>query len=74
MLAMDEHVQTMSIDERRVTTEPIDALEDVPLDKSNPNKFTRIRTSMEIKMKQDLVHFLKKSMAVFAWSRGYARY
>ena len=74
MLAMDEHVQTISIDKSRVTTEPIDALEDVPLDKSNPNKFTRIRTSMEIKMKQDLVHFLKKSMDVFAWSRGYARY
>ena len=26
MLAMDEHVQTMSIDERRVTTEPMEAL------------------------------------------------
>ena len=65
MLAMDKRVQTMSIDERRVTTE---ALEDVPLDKSNPEKFTRIRTSMEMKTKQDLVHFLKKSMDVFAWS------
>ena len=33
MLAMDEHVQTISIDERRVTTEPTEVLEDVPLDK-----------------------------------------
>ena len=32
-LAMDEHMQTMSIDERRVTTEPTEALEDVPLEK-----------------------------------------
>ena len=68
MLAMDEHVQTISIDKRRVTTEPTEVLEDVPLDKSNSEKFTRIGTSMEMKMKQDLVHFLKKSMDVFAWS------
>ena len=68
MLAMDEHVQTISIDKRRVTTEPTKVLEDVPLDKSNSEKFTRIGTSMEMKMKQDLVHFLKKSMDVFAWS------
>ena len=68
MLAMDKHMQTMSIDERRVTMEPMEALEDVPLDKSNPEKFTSIGTSMEMKTKQDLVHFLKKSMDVFAWS------
>ena len=68
MLAMDKHVQTMSIDEKRVTTEPTEVLEDVPLDKRNPEKFTRIGTSMEMKTKQDLVHFLKKSMDVFAWS------
>jgi len=68
MLAMDEHVQTMSINERRVTMEPTEALKDVPLDKRNPEKFTRIGTSMEMKKKQDLVHFLKKSMDVFAWS------
>ena len=46
MLVMDEHVQTMSIDDTRVTTK---ALEYVPLDKSNPEKFTRIGTSMEMK-------------------------
>ena len=58
----------MSINKRKVTTEPTEVLEDVPLDKSNPKKFTRIGTSMELKTKQDLVHFLKKSMDVFAWS------
>ena len=64
MLAMDELVQTMSIDKRRVTTEPTKALEDVPLEKSDLEKFTRIGISMEIKTKQNLVHFLKKSMDV----------
>ena len=38
------------------------------MDKSNPEKFIRIGTIMEMKTKQDLVHFLKKSMDVFAWS------
>lgn len=70
MLAMDEHVQTMSIDERRITVEPTEVLEDIPLDESNPEKFTRIGVSMEKKMKQNLVQFLKKSLDVFVWSHG----
>ena len=68
MLAIDKHIQTMSIDERRVTTKLMKALENIPLENSNPRKFTRTGTSMEMKTKQDLVHFLKKSMDVFAWS------
>ena len=68
MLAMDEHVQTMSIEERRVVAEPTEVLEDIPLEKDNPEKFTRIGTSMEEKTKQDLFQFLRKSIDVFAWS------
>ena len=58
----------MNIKERRTVVEPIQILEDVPLDESNPEKFTRIETSREEKTKQDLVQFLKKSMDVFALS------
>ena len=68
MLAMDEHVQTMNIKERKVAAEPTEVLEDIPLDESNPNKFARIGTSMEKKTKQDLVQFLRKNIDVFAWS------
>ena len=68
MLAIVEHVQTMNIEERRVVAEPIEVLEDIPLEEGNPEKFTRIGTSMEEKTKQDLVHFLRKSIDVFAWS------
>ena len=68
MLAMDEQMPTMSIEERRMLTEPIEVMEDVLLDKSNLEKFTRIGTSMEEKTKQDLVQFLQKSTDVFAWS------
>jgi len=59
----------MNIEERRTVAEPIEVLEDVqdvPLDESNLERFTRIETSMKEKMKQDLVQFLKKSINVFA--------
>ena len=68
MLAMDEHVQTMNIEERRVAADSTEVLEDVPLDKSNPKRFTKIGTSMEEKTKQGLVQFLRKRIDVFVWS------
>ena len=46
--------------------EPIEILEDIPLDESNSKKFTRIGKGMEEKTKQDLTQFLKKSKDVFA--------
>ena len=55
MLALDEHLQTRSIEERRVVAEPMEVLEDVLLQQDDPEKFTRIRTSMKEKMKEDLV-------------------
>ena len=68
MLAMDEQMQTMNIKERRIVAKPIEVLEDVPLDKSNPKKFTRIGIRMEKKTKQGPIQFLKKSTDVFGWS------
>ena len=58
----------MNIKEKRIVVEPTEVLEDVPLEKSNLEKFTRIRTSMEEKTKQELVRFLRKKTDVFAWS------
>ena len=37
-------MQAMNIEERRTVVEPIEVLENVPLDKSNLEKFTRIGT------------------------------
>ena len=68
MLAMDEQVQTMNIEERRVVAEPTKALEDISLDKNNSERCTRVGADLEKKTKQDLVRFLKKSIDVFAWS------
>ena len=65
---MDENVQKISIEERRVAAEPTEVLEDITLDENNLERYTRVGASMERKTKQDLVQFLKKSVDVFAWS------
>ena len=66
MLAMDEQVQMMNIEERRVMVKPIEALENTSLDEDNPEKSTRVRANLEDKIKKDLVHFLRENIDVFA--------
>ena len=68
MLAMDEQVQTMNIEEKRVVAEPIKTLEDISLDENNPKRYTRVIADLEENIKKDLVRFLKKNIDVFAWS------
>ena len=68
MMALDEQVQTMSIEERSVVAEPTKVLEDVLLQEDDLEKFTRIGTNMKEKAKEDLVQFLRKNIDVFAWS------
>ena len=60
MLAMDEQVQTMNIEEKRVVAEPIEALEDISLDENNPERYTRVGADLEENIKKDLIHFMKK--------------
>ena len=48
--------------------EPIEELEDIFLDKNNPERCTRVEADLEEKTKKDLIDFLKKSIDVFAWS------
>ena len=58
----------MNIEEKRIVAEPIEALENIPLDESNPERCTRVGADLEEKNKKDLVQFLKKNIDVFAWS------
>ena len=67
MLAMDEQVQTMNIEEKRVVVEPTEALVDISLDENNPERCSRVGADLEGKIKEDLVQFLKKNINVFAW-------
>ena len=55
MMALDEQVQTLSIEERRVIAEPIEVLEDVLLQENDPEKFTRIGTGIKEKAREDLI-------------------
>ena len=68
MLVMDEQTQTMNIEERRIVAEPTEALEDIPLDKDDPGKSTRIGVDLEAKIKNGLIRFLRENIVVFAWS------
>ena len=68
MLAMDEQVQAMNIEEKRMVAEPIEVLEDISLDEKNPERCTRVRVDLEERIKKDLVCFLRKIIDVFAWS------
>ena len=49
MLAMDEQVQTMNIEEKRIVAKPTEALENIPLDESNPERCTRVGADLEEK-------------------------
>ena len=42
MLAMDEQLQTMNIEEKRIVVEPTEALENILLDESNLERHTRV--------------------------------
>ena len=44
MLEMDDHLQTMNIEEQRTMIEPVERLEEIPLDGSRLNRTTWIGT------------------------------
>ena len=68
MLVMDEQVQTMNIEEKKIVAEPTEALENIPLDESNLERYTMVGANLEEKNMKDHVQFLKKNIDVFAWS------
>ena len=68
MLAMDEQVQKMNNEERKLVAEPIEAMEDISLDKKNLERCTGVGADLEEVVKKDLIHFLRKNTDVFAWS------
>ena len=55
MLAMDEQVQAMNIEENRVVAEPTEVLEDISLDENNPKRCTKVGADLEEKIKKDLI-------------------
>ena len=68
MLEMDDHLQTMGIKEQRTGLEPVERLEEIPLDSSKLDRTIRIGTLASPTVRQALVAFLKENQDVFAWS------
>ena len=68
MGVVDDHLQTMSIEEQRMVAEPVEGLEEILLDNSRPKQTTRIDTLASPPIRQALITFLRENRDVFAWS------
>ena len=68
MLEMEDHQQTMCIEEQRTTAEPVEELEEVTLDESRPGRTTRMGTLASQPIRQALAVFLKMNQDVFVWN------
>ena len=66
MMEMEDQVQSLNIEEHRTVTEPIEKLEEIPLDNSDPNRTTKIGTLANPTIRQELITFLKSNRDVFA--------
>ena len=44
MMEMDDHLQTMNIEEHQMATEPVEKLEEILVDDSKPDRTTKIGT------------------------------
>ena len=68
MPKIDDHLQTMSIEEQRTIAKPIEGLEEILLNNSRPKRTTRISTLASPPIRQALTTFLKENQDVFAWN------
>jgi len=59
MSEMDNHVQTMNIEEQRMMAEPVERLKEILLNNSKPDRTTRINTLANPMIRQALMTFLK---------------
>ena len=66
MLEMEDHQQTMCIEEQQTIAEPVKELEEVTLDESRPEQTTRMGTLASQPIRQALTAFLKMNQDVFA--------
>ena len=67
MLEMDDHLQTICIEEQRTVAEPLEGLEEVLLNDSKREWITRIGILASLLVRQALTTFLRENKDVFAW-------
>ena len=68
MLKMEDHQQTMCIEEQRTIAKLVEELEELTFDESRPEQTIRMGTLASQPMRQALTVFLKMNQDVFAWS------
>ena len=68
MLEMEDHQQTMCIEDQQTIAESVEELEKVTLDELRPEWTTRMGTLASQPIRQALAAFLKMNQDVFAWS------
>ena len=68
MLEMEDHQQTMCIEEQRTIAKLVEELEELTLDESRPEQTIRMGTLASQPVRQALTVFLKMNQDVFAWS------
>ena len=66
MIEMEDQVQAMNIKEHRMVTEPVEKLEEILLDNSDPDRTTKIGTLTNPAIRQELITFLRSNRDVFA--------
>ena len=68
MLEMEDHQQTMCIEDQQTIAESVEELEKVTFDELRPEQTTRMGTLASQPIRQALAAFLKMNQDVFAWS------
>ena len=68
MLEIEGHLQALNIEEKRVTVEPTEDLEEISLDDDTLGRTARISTQADPSVRKELSLFLKKNRDVFAQS------
>ena len=66
MLEMDDHLQTMSIEEQRIVAELVEGLEEIFFDDYKLERTTKIGTLASPPVHQALMTFLRENQDVFA--------
>ena len=67
MMEMEDQVQTLGIEEHQTVTEPIEKLEEIPLDSFDLGRMTKIGTLANPTICQEFITFLRCNRDVFAW-------
>ena len=65
MLEMDDHLQTMNIEEQRAVADPVKGLEEILLNNSRLERMTKISTLANLPVRQALTTFLRENQDVF---------